>query len=62
MQTKQILNTAFSLLLLGYGIYILITDYDPQKQGQSIILAMSLVVLVIAFVLSFMKGKKYGRR
>lgn len=62
MQTKQKLNIAFNFLLIGYGIYILITDYDPQKQGQSIILAMSLVVLVIAFVLSFMKGKKYGRR
>jgi len=48
---KQKLHITFTTLLIVVGVYILFTDYDPQTQGQSIILAFSIILLMMVLFL-----------
>jgi len=48
---KQKLHIAFTILLIVVGVYILFTDYTPQTQGQSIILAFSIILLMMVLFL-----------
>jgi len=54
---KQKLHITFTSLFIAVGVYILFTDYTPQTQGQSIILALSIILLMVVLFLDI-KGDR----